>query len=429
MNKNIMKFLASLFIVAFATVSCTEDVIKADYDYTGDSSKLPALSLTIGEITGASVECFGTSVYVGSDTVILEKGFICATDAEFTTGIVSIKNDSANFHGVVTKLVELTNYFVKSYVITKDGIAYSGYLTFKTPMLKNPLVDYVGTYVQSDYKYADNSLEASYNVTFVEIVGNTKQLKLVNFWDGGEEIIVDFNLTTKKISIAPQNIYTHATYGEVKGYPYNGTAADISGTPVLGTIETNGSITLDSWSARVSAGSFGTYKKSTLIPATSDLAGTYTEVDYKATDGTIEATYDSKIVITPVPFELNKVIIKNLWDGGNYEITAVMNFDAGTFTIAPQLIYVDKDYGDCKIYPYDKATNTIDKSGAPATGKIEDDGSLTIGGWAAVVSAGSFGKYEKSTLKKSVPASIRAKMKLNDNTTNSNILFQPKFLK
>ena len=97
MNKNIMKFLASLFIVAFATVSCTEDVIKADYDYTGDSSKLPALTLTLGEITGASVECFGASVYVGSDTLILEKGFICATDAEGINANIKIDDTTINF--------------------------------------------------------------------------------------------------------------------------------------------------------------------------------------------------------------------------------------------------------------------------------------------------------------------------------------------
>lgn len=428
MNKNIMKFLASLIIVAFATVSCTEDVVKSDYDYVADATKLPGVTLTLGEVTGASVECFGVYTPVGTDTTFLEKGFVCATNAEFTAGIVSMKNDSANFHGIVTGVTELTDYYVRAYVITKDGIAFSDALTFSTPMLKNPLVDYVGTYVQSDYLYDDNSLEAAYNVEFVEIVGNTKQLKLVNFWDGGEEIVVDFNLTAKTISIAPQNIYTHSTYGDVKPYPYNGTA-DLSGAPVIGTIGEDGTLTLGGWAARVSAGSFGNYKSSTFVPVTNTLAGTYTEVDYLASDGSVEATYTDKITISPVPFELNKVIIKNLWDGGDYEITAVMDFEAGTFTIAPQIIYVSGDYGDCKIYPYDKATDTVDKSGAPTTGVIEEDGSLTIGGWAAVVDAGSFGKYEKSTLTKSAAAGIRAKMKLITGNENPTKLFQPKYLK
>jgi hypothetical protein len=429
MKKNIMKFLASLFVVAFATVSCTEDVVKSDYDYVPDATKLPAVTLTLGEITGASVECFGVYTPAGTDTTLLEKGFICATDADFTAGVVSVKNDSANYHGIVSGVKELTDYFVKAYVITKDGIAYSEVLTFSTPMLKNPLVDYVGTYVQSDYLYADNTLEAAYNVEFVEIVGNTKQLKLVNFWDGGEEIVVDFNLTAKTISIAPQNMYTHSSYGETKAYPYNGTAADKTGTPVLGTIGEDGTLTLSSWGAGVTAGFFGYYKSSTFIPVTNTLAGTYTEVDYLAADGSVESTYTDKIIIAPVAYELNKIEITNLWDGGDFTIVATMNFEEGTFTIAPQVIYKHATYGDCKIYPYDKATNTIDKSGAPTTGVIEEDGSLTIGGWAAVVDAGSFGKYEKSTLTKSAAAGIRAKMKLISSPNASSKLFQTKYLK
>jgi hypothetical protein len=406
MKKNIMKFLASLFVVAFAVTACTEDeVLKSDYDYVPVPELLPSVTATLGEVTGATAEMSAVITFNG-DTTLIEKGFVCATDIDFTKGVVSAKIVGDEFAGVVENLKELTDYYGRAYVVTLNGVVYSEVVTFATPLLKNPLVDFVGSYVMSDYKYADESLEAAYMVEFVEIEGNTKQLKLINFWDGGKEIVVDFDLDKKTVSIAnSQVIFVSGQYGDTKALPYDGAA--VSSNPLTGTISDDGVITFNSWSAQVAAGSFGRYKKSTLVPATNTLAGVYTEVDYKA-DGTVEATYADAIVIAPVPGELNKIAITNFWDGGDFTIEAVMNFNDGTFTIAPQIIFVSGQYGNCLIYPYDVAANTVDKSGAPTTGVIEDDNSLTVGSWAATVDAGTFGRYSKSTLVKGSAASIRA---------------------
>lgn len=135
MKKNIMKFLASLFVVAFATVSCTEDVVKSDYDYVPDVSKLPTLTLNVGAITGSTVALTGTLTPVGTDTAIIEKGFVCAKNADFTMNVVSKKVVSANLSGVMDNLAGDTDYFVKSYAVTINGIAYSEVKTFKTRKL------------------------------------------------------------------------------------------------------------------------------------------------------------------------------------------------------------------------------------------------------------------------------------------------------
>ena len=409
MKKNIIKFFSSLFIVAVVATSCTEDeVLKSNYDYVPVPGQLPSLTASVsGDITGSSAVMSGTITFNG-DTAYLEKGFVCATDVDFTKGVVSAKIAGANFSGTVEGLKELTSYYARGYVVTKNGVAYSDVVTFATPMLRNPLLDYVGSYVMSDYLYADEKLEAAYMIELVEIPGNIKQMKLVNFWDGGTEIIVDFNLATKTVSIAnTQVIYVHSTYGNALALPWTGSAT--TNTPLTGTIGANGTITINSWAATVTAGTFGRYKYSTLVPATNTLAGVYTEVDYKL-DGTIEATYANAIVIAPVAADLNKLKITNFWDGGNFTIEAIMNFGAKTFTIAPQIIYVDATHGNCLIYPFNVAGNAVDKSGAATNCTIVGD-TLVVGSWAATVAAGTFGRYLKSTLVKGSAASIRASVK------------------
>ncbi len=263
--KNILKALAFILVLPIAFIGCTEeDVLKSTYDYVPDSSLLPSTSVTIGEVTGSSVQCTG-SITFGTDKSYIEKGFVCATDVNFTKGVVSKGVKGSNFSSELFGLKELTEYYVRSYVITKDGVVYSAIKIFSTPVFENPLIDFVGVYLMSDYKYADETLDAAYNVEFLEIEGNARQLKLKNFWDGGTEIIVNFNMVNKSVSIDNnQIIYVSNTYGDTKALPFDGSA--VSNTPLLGTIGANGVITFNSWSAQVTAGSFGLYKRSTLTP-------------------------------------------------------------------------------------------------------------------------------------------------------------------
>jgi hypothetical protein len=415
--KKRIEYILFAVIFAFTFISCDEDVLKSDYDYVPDPSKLPSVSLTLGTITGASVQCAGSITFVGQDTAIIEKGFVCAQNVEFTLGVVTAKNESAEYVSEVAGLQELKEYFVKAYVITKNGVAFSDVLTFSTPLLKNPLLFLCGNYYETDYKLADNTVDGVYEVKLSEIEGNVTQLKLSNFWGGGEDVLVTVDTTAKTISLAPQTIYVDETYGNAKPYPIKNGAVDKSGAPVIGTYNAAGEITFGNWSASVDAGSFGKYSKSTLIPVANDMAGVYTEVDYKA-DGSVEATYTDKIIISPVPGELSRIKITNYWDGGNKEIYADVNFDEGTLSILPQVIYVDATYGNCQIFPYNVEANTVDKTGTATTGTIGEDGVITINSWAAIVDAGAFGKYQKSTLTKSASSGMRKKVKLISNNAS-----------
>jgi len=130
------------------------------------------------------------------------------------------------------------------------------------------------------------------------------------------------------------------------------------------------------------------------------IIGTYTEKDYLYSDGTLEATYTDAITIGPHPDDETKVIINNFWDGGGYDIEADVDLSTNSMVILPgQIIYVSGTYGDCKMVriaggAYDNANGincTID-----ANGNIETES------WAALVSAGAFGNYERSVLTKSV---------------------------
>lgn len=406
MKSNIYKYL--MFVVSSVLLfSCTDEIKKSDYDYTPDPSLLPTVTLTVGDITGSTVACEGSATFK-SDTTVIERGFICATDLDFTEGVVTQKVTGTDFSATVEGLTELTDYYVKSYVITHNGIAYSDVATFSTPMLKNPLLFLCGDYTETDYTYSDGSIEDSYDVKLSEIEGNTKQLTLSNFWGAGMDITVDVDTVAKTISIDPQIIYVSATYGNCYIYPITNSAVDKSGNPVVATYDDNGVITLSPWSATVTAGNFGTYSKAILTPKTNNLAGTYTEVDY-LTDGSVEATYTDKIVISPVARDLSKVIITNFWDGGGYDIVASVDFDNGTISIDPQVIYVSGTYGNCYIFPYNVSTDVVDKSGTPVAGTIGTDGVITISSWAASVSAGEFGVYLNSTLTKSTADQVLSK--------------------
>jgi len=122
--------------------------------------------------------------------------------------------------------------------------------------------------------------------------------------------------------------------------------------------------------------------------------GTYTEADYLL-DGTLEATY--VITIKPDPLDETKVILDNFWEGGEL-LSANVDIVNKTITIpAKQVMYVSGTYGDCIMTA--RAGSGIDPN-APILGTFDDNGTITIAPWSAIVAAGSFGNYSSSVLTK-----------------------------
>lgn len=125
------------------------------------------------------------------------------------------------------------------------------------------------------------------------------------------------------------------------------------------------------------------------------LFGRYIEKDYVYNTETkiveIEAEYD--VEITEVPLNPYKVKLKNFW-GGEEEIVMDVDMAKKLVYIYPQVIYVHSSYGDCLPFPI--INDEIDDTGTAIAGSIANDGKISIGPWAATVSAGYFGVYEKT---------------------------------
>jgi len=128
------------------------------------------------------------------------------------------------------------------------------------------------------------------------------------------------------------------------------------------------------------------------------ILGTFTETDYLYSDGSIEAVYTDAITIAAHPTDITKVLITNIWDGGKV-IEASVNLATNSMTIpAGQVIYVSGTYGNCLMVRI--AGGALDYANAIQC-TIDANGNITTESWAARVTAGNFGVYEKAVLTKS----------------------------
>lgn len=393
-----------IFIIPIVLISCENEILKSDYDYQQDATKLPDVSLVIGEVTGASVSCTADMSFKG-DFNIIEKGFVCSKNLEFTNGVISKPIKTTNFQGALIGLDELTDYYVKAYVITKNGTAYSDLQIITTTKFINPLLPYCGKYVESDYVYSTNELEAVYLVELSSLKSNPIQLTMRNFWGGDTAVVIDFNLPAKTFSLTPsQPIYVDKNYGDIFAYPILNRAVDMSGTSISGIVGSNGTLTIAAWAAANSYGNFGIYNKSTLIPATNLLAGTYSETDYNFADGSVIGQHPDTVLISPVSGDLNKVLISRLWlPKKSSGIYASVDFEEGILSIDKQVIYSDPVKGDLYICALNENGTPNLNSNSKINVVWEEDGSLTIKNWGIANSSYTVNTFSKTTL--TLPAS------------------------
>ena len=127
------------------------------------------------------------------------------------------------------------------------------------------------------------------------------------------------------------------------------------------------------------------------------LVGTYEQTDYLLGEDKTEGPWTMAIEIESG--SSNMLTITNFWDGGE---VIKAKFDVATNTLqilVDQTIYVHSEYGEVKAVAIDLDKQEYDET-APIIGTWKDDGTITLGAWAALVPAGSFGNYEKSILVK-----------------------------
>ena len=122
--------------------------------------------------------------------------------------------------------------------------------------------------------------------------------------------------------------------------------------------------------------------------------GNYVEHDYYL-DGAHDEYSPYNVITEPDPDDETKLIIKNLWGGGE-EIYAVVDLENMQLTIPKgQVIYVSGDYGDCVMTRIDLGAGAYDANNDIIC-TIDANGNITTEAWAALVSAGSFGNYLKA---------------------------------
>jgi len=155
-----------------------------------------------------------------------------------------------------------------------------------------------------------------------------------------------------------------------------------------------------SYKRGLSNSTVGVTSKVTIIDDEHPLAivlGTYTETDYKFSDGSVEAVYPGLISIEADPDDLTKVIVTNFWDGGEVikatvdVVNKTIVFDAG------QVIYVHSTYGDVNMVSIAGGSYV---PSATIDGTFDDNGKITLNSWSALSGAGAFGNYLKSVLEK-----------------------------
>jgi hypothetical protein len=265
--KNITRLFYFLVVVSIGFTSCEDEINKEDYEIT-DAGQLPALTVTVGDVTYSSATASATLTTNG-DTEFSEKGFMVSSGESFLSpeSIVVIEDDAA-FSTALSGLTGLTKYYVKAYAISVNGVATSEVVSFTT--LKAPEFEdkyLYGTYTETDY-LLDGSIDGVYTgaVEFVEKPGSADQFYITNLWDGGETITASVDFDTKTISIPAQVVWVSSSSGNF--YIYNleiagGVVTAFNTGPVTATYDVQGNVTMGPWVPAISTGgNYGQYIKS-----------------------------------------------------------------------------------------------------------------------------------------------------------------------
>lgn len=141
MNKNIFKTFLTFAAAALIFVSCTEDVLKSDYDYTPIATEVPSNVVTVA-VTDTGVVDATISGSVETDSALLDWGVIYYTAdmlANNTYLTKTAKDTSYNFTFSVklSGLVPNTNYSTKTYALNENGLTLGIEKAFKTKPAKN----------------------------------------------------------------------------------------------------------------------------------------------------------------------------------------------------------------------------------------------------------------------------------------------------
>lgn len=159
---------------------------------------------------------------------------------------------------VISGLDPETDYYVKGFVFGKGGQAVFTDVK-KITTAEAPDLPLAGTYTAKDYQYTSSGWAPGdpYAVT-ITLEGTT--VTIANLWDGGEEIVGEYDEQTHTIELPSyQVLMQHPNYGPAGVYFYN---EDLSGYADAGYgsfVPKGGTLEISPYAVRVAAGSFGSF--------------------------------------------------------------------------------------------------------------------------------------------------------------------------
>jgi len=179
--KNI--FRVSIVLAAAIFASCSEELVKSDYDYTPNPENAPQNVVT-GAVLEAASESAVVSGSVENDTTLLDWGVVYykvedADDPE-KYSVKSATNAGFEFELTLTGLVASTEYQAKVFAMNLDGITYGEPVNFTTDTPLTYLVDL------NESSSEDDWLAFIENVSTIDKDGDEEEWGFDNLAEEGE---------------------------------------------------------------------------------------------------------------------------------------------------------------------------------------------------------------------------------------------------
>ncbi len=243
---------------------------------------------------------------------------------------------------------------------------------FKLPIMKAPATVRYGTIIPKD-----TEVRGTLNSSAMTLIkGKDGVDTLYNLSMTQSKILININTETGLVTIPPQKVLDHNTYGDVYVYSCtvrDGTLSYDATKDIQGRIDANGKITMTGFGIFVAGGEH----KGAWFYA-------YTRGDWYPANGAVNITnYDNTtnkfdvLIEQPYPNQIN---IYN-FIGYSNPVTATMNADK-TVRITPQLIYTNAFYGPFFNYPCEKVEDKYSIQTGKYTIGQGSETKITTGPWA-----------------------------------------------
>lgn len=249
----------------------------------------------------------------------------------------------------------------------------------------------IGIPKAGDYIAKDFLLTGAEENAVMTISQSAMGYTVENVYGLGQSVNMAVNVATGKVSIQPQLIYDHPTYGDLYMYPIeiaaDGTIQYFPSSPITGTVTENGDITLGSWAIIGKEGAYNgrlilAFGSSQWIPSNGNL----TAINSKGEDVNLPI-----LVEQPAADMLRIYNMASNGVGVNVRIDAYKNL-----TISPQYILTVALYGEFYCYSVNAAgqVNTAE----PILGKMAGS-RLSFNPWCvgARMSPGTTALYFRNT--------------------------------